>query len=277
VHLWEFSALILIRMVRVPGIRLLFALAVLLACCAPILVSAQDDPNEIPLGDVARNLRKNTQISKQVIDDDNLPEVMQRADSRENFGSTLRYLMDGNSKGFQVSAPDVTCSLAFTANAKALLSSTRYSQMDIPAADLAKLEGPAVIEGDALTVSLFNATDWHISEVSVAFTVVKKATADGADANSAIQQVRPEKKPDTVVIYKMRAVAAPWTRAVFSAPLNLDLAPDDEWHWAIVQAKGYPPEHDPPAAAAQTNTPAPAQPVSLSSGPDTGALPARPQ
>jgi hypothetical protein len=56
------------------------------------------------------------------------------------------------------------------------------------------------------------------------------------------QEVRPEKKPDITVIYRMRAAAGPSTTTVFSTPLNLDLAPGDEWHWAIVQAKGYPPQ-----------------------------------
>jgi hypothetical protein len=61
----------------------------------------------------------------------------------------------------------------------------------------------------------------------------------GADA---FQQVRPEKRPDVTVIYRMRAAALPWSNAVFSAPVKLELDPGEEWHWAIVQAKGYPPE-----------------------------------
>jgi hypothetical protein len=238
-------------MLRTTGIRLLLALAALLALWTPGRAAAQDDPNEIPLGDVARNLRKNTPPVKPVIDDDNLTDVMQQNDSRQGFGSSLKYLMAGDGKGLQVAAPDVTCSLAFTANVKSLLSSTQYSQMDLPSSDLAKLEGPAAVEGDALTVTIFNATNWHVSEVAVAFTVVKKAAADAGDP---FQEVRPEKKQDTTVIYRMRAAAPPWMRAVFSAPLNLDLGPGDEWHWAIVQAKGYPPQGDgpsiPPAATA---------------------------
>src|SRR6266576_3618636 len=43
-------------------------------------------------------------------------------------------------------------------------------------------------------------------------------------------------------IFRMRAAALPWSNAVFSAPLKLELDPGEEWHWAIVQAKGYPPE-----------------------------------
>ncbi len=249
-------------------VRLLVVLAASLAALMPLRALAQDDPNETPLGDVARNLRKkNPPVQQQVIDDDNLTKVMDDADRRRGFGSTsLRYLMGNESKGFQVSAPDVTCSLAFTANVKSLLS-TQYSQMDMPADDVDKLEGPATIEGDALTVSIFNDTNWHVSEVAVALTVVRKKTetAGGVELDSALQEIRPEKKQDVTVIYRMRAAAAPWERAVFSAPLNLELAPGDEWHWAIVQAKGYPPQgYAASAAAASKNTPAMVQPVAAS-------------
>jgi hypothetical protein len=230
----------------------LLALATLLGVVMPTRANAQDDPNETPLGDIARNLRKKNTPTKQVIDDDNLPQVMEQGDKQRGFGSSLRYLMGGDGKGFQVSAPDATCSLSFTANVKSLLSS-QYSQMEMPAADVAKLEGPATVEGDALTVSVFNATTWHVSEVAVALTVVKKnnaAESTGLGADSALDEIRPEKKQDVTVIYKMRAPAPPWQRAVFSAPLGMELAPGDEWHWAIVQAKGYPPQGWAEAASA---------------------------
>ncbi len=245
---------------------MLFVSAAVAVLLFPLAVAAQDDPNEIPLGDVARNLRKNTPMKKQVIDDDNLPDVMEQADSRQGFGSTLRYLMGGDSKGFQVAAPDVTCSLAFTANVKSLLSNTQYSQMEIPSSELAKLEGPAAIEGDELTVTLFNATNWHVSEIAVAFTVIRKAGADVPDSDrGAIQDVRPEKGQDTTVIYRMRAGAAPWMRAAFSARLNVDIAPADEWHWAIVQARGYPPQAPAGSLSSAATVPQPAiQPASTS-------------
>jgi hypothetical protein len=31
---------------------------------------------------------------------------------------------------------------------------------------------------------------------------------------------------------------------VFAAPLNVEIGRDQEWHWAIVQAKGYPPQQN---------------------------------
>jgi hypothetical protein len=241
----------------------LVALAAL-AAVVPIYSWAQDDANDAPLGDVARNLRKKP--SQGVIDNDNLPEVMKQVENKRDAGTALKFLMAGESQGFRVSAPDVSCSLSFTANAKALLSS-QYAQMDLPAGDIAKLAGPATIEGDALTVSVFNGTDWHVSEVDVALTVIRKnlpadtlATGDGTDESPSAEgrrlqgsDVRPEKKPDMTVIYRMRAAALPWARTTFSAPLNLDLAPGDEWHWALVQAKGYPPQSY--AAKADLTTP----------------------
>jgi hypothetical protein len=270
-------------MLQVSKIRLLLVLVALLAALMPALLTAQDDPNDAPLGDVARTLRKKSPPSQDVIDDDNFTKVMEQAESHHAPGSGLTYLMAGESKGFQVAAPDVTCSLSFNANAKSLLSSA-YAQMELPAGEVGKLEGPATIEGDALIVSVNNRTDWHVSEVAVALTVVKKASAhqasflngvnfnDGATLSPAIaassleeSEVRPEKKPDVTVIYRMRAAAAPWATTVFSTPLNIDLAPGEEWHWAIVQARGYPPPSytgNQSQTTAETNGPASSSPVS---------------
>jgi|SRR5580765_223400 hypothetical protein len=225
-------------------IRVVFYLAIL-AYIVPAKIAAQDDPNDVPLGDVARQMRKKTPSNaKPVIDDDNLPQVMEQANRPHEFGSGLRFLMSGEIQGFQVQTPDVTCSLSFTANVKTLLS-PQYNQMDLPASELPKIDAKAVIEGDALTVPLFNGTQWHLSELVVAITVLKRAGSVigtlGASADP-FEQVRPEKKPDQTLVYRMRAAGGPWQRSVFSAPLNLDLGPDDEWHWAIVQAKGYPPD-----------------------------------
>jgi len=240
-------------------------LLALLAQLGPQLATAQDDPDEIPLGDVARSLRKKTPPAKPVIDDDNLPQVMQEADSHHDLGLGLRFLMSGNRRGFQIDAPDVTCSLSFTANVKSLLSG-QYAEMELPSAEMAKIEGRAVVEGDALTIPVFNGTQWHLSELTVAFTVIRKGRSGisqiGEDVTSidpieqelpgdSFEQVRPEKKADLTVIYRMRAAGLPWSNAVFSAPLNMELAPGEEWHWSIVQAKGYPPE----TYVSQTNPP----------------------
>jgi len=278
-------------------------LPVLLGALLPLHLVAQDapqnapnyDPDEAPLGDIARTFRRKTPPSEAVIDDDNLAKVMQQAESRRTPGSALRFLMAGEGRGFRVSAPDVTCSLAFTANVKSLLSN-QYAQMELPAGEVLNLEGPATIEGDALIVAVRNRTDWHVSEVAVAFTVVKKpgtraaSTPDGvmpiggtpyvpakflpAVEGNQESEVRPEKQPDVTVIYRMRAAAPPSATTVFSAPLNLKLAPDEEWHWAILQARGYPPPSyagNTPQSAPQASTLAPVQ-----SMPIQPALPSSP-
>jgi hypothetical protein len=219
--------------------RWLMALPLLLAVLAPVRASAQDDQNDVPLGDVARNLRKKNATAtpaEQVIDDDNLPKVMEQSETRHSVGAALKYMMNGQEKGFRVTTPDVTCSLSFTANSKSLLSN-QYAQMELPPSELAKLEGPAVIEGDAFTVNLFNGTNWHLSELAVALTVVRKGASNGE-----FQEVRPEKKADVTTIYRIRAAASPWEKAIFSTPLKMALESGEEWHWAIVQAKGYPPD-----------------------------------
>ena len=264
-------------MLRLSRVRSFLMLPAVLAALMPALLSAQDDLNDLPLGDVARTLRKKTPPSQGVIDDDNLPALMEQTESRHVPGSALTYLMGSEKRGFQVAAPDVTCSLSFSANTKSLLSSA-YAQMELPPGEVLKLDGPATIEGDALLVSVNNHTDWHVSEVAVALTVVKKSGtrnpsfSDGATFNDGAEvlgamatesthesEVRPEKKPDVTVIYRMRAAAPPWVTTVFSAPLSLDLAPDEDWHWAIVQARGYPPQSysgNQAQTTAETNGPA---------------------
>ena len=257
--------------------RLFLCLAALALVLPPTAI-AQDDPNEVPLGDVARGLRQKASppATLPVINDDNLPQIMESADHGRSFRSSWPFLLMADTK---LHDPDVTCNLSFTVNVKSLIS-RQYDQMELPAAELAKIEAKAVIEGDTLTVPMFNGTQWHLSELSVAFTVVKKTRgitgAIGAGAD-AFEQVRPEKKPDQTVIYRMRAVGAPWDRTVFSTPLNAVLAADDEWHWAIVQMKGYPPQI--PAEEALTNSGAASQvqpsPTALELPQNGGGLPAR--
>ncbi|MFZ0954853.1 MAG: hypothetical protein WAN60_00810 [Candidatus Sulfotelmatobacter sp.] len=261
---------------------MLAGLAVALSLLAPVWLAAQDlDDGDTPLGDVARNFRKQLPPSQQeIIDNDNLTKVMDDVDSHRIARSSLMYSIDGPGKAFQVSAPDVTCSLSFSANVKALLASS-YVQMELPADQLLKLSGPAAIHGDSLEASIFNGTQWHVSELAVALTVVRRSDfpeaslrdQSGRDqprrdqhGNDGLAKVIPAaaieplqepgnrsdlgsdgragKRPDTAVLYRMRAAAPPFGVTVFAAPLNVEIGPDQEWHWAIVQAKGYPPQQN---------------------------------
>src|SRR5262249_11433610 len=81
------------------------------------------DSDDVPLGDVARNMRKKPAPGKEVIDNDNLTKVMDDVESHRISRASFLYSILGGGKSFQVSAPDVTCSLSFSGNAKALLTS----------------------------------------------------------------------------------------------------------------------------------------------------------
>jgi hypothetical protein len=158
--------------------------------------------------------------------------------------------MAGDLSGFRVSAPDVTCNLSFSSNVKSLLAG-QYSEMDLPASDMVRLEGHAAIEGDALSVSVHNGTDWHVSEIAVAVTIVRNTAPNPASERSLSLEPIPtgahppelqsDKKPDTTLIYRMRAVGVPWSVTTFSTRLQSELG-GSEWHWAVVEARGYPPE-----------------------------------
>src|SRR5436309_13763325 len=93
--------------------------------------------------------------------------------------------MAGDLSGFRVSAPDVTCNLSFSSNVKSLLAG-QYSEMDLPASDLARLEGHATVDGDALSVSVHNGTDWHVSEIAVAVMIVRKNAANVAAGEGSL-------------------------------------------------------------------------------------------
>jgi hypothetical protein len=262
-----------VRKACLTWIRLFIAMIVVVILL-PAFLAAQED-GSASLGDVARSFRKKNPPAQDVIDNDNLSKVMDQVESHRLSAGSLRYSVDPGGKNFQVSAPDVTCSLAFSANTKALLAS-QYVQVDLPEGELLKLDGPATIDGNALQVSVFNGTDWHVSEVAVALTLLKRTDAHDAlsdhsaaklipavAADTVQRPATPEKRSDVTVLYRIRAAAAPSATTVFRAPLNVEIGPDQEWHWAIVQARGYPPQSPagsiPPTQGPTQSTLAPAR------------------
>src|SRR5690348_3221043 len=104
----------------------------LLMVMAPTRGRAQSDENEPSLGDVARSLRKSKAAvtTQNVIDNENLPRVMEEVENHKNSGSMV-YSFDRWGKTFRVSSPDVTCSLSFSAPATSLLSSP-YAPQQVP-------------------------------------------------------------------------------------------------------------------------------------------------
>jgi hypothetical protein len=252
----------------------------------PPWVSAQEDPGDTPLGDVARSFRKKTASSEAIIDNDNFSKAMDDAESRRAAGSSLVFSLDPVGKSFHVSSPDVSCSLSFTAKTTSLLSDP-FLLDELPRSELAKLEGPATIDGDSLQVSMHNGTSWELREVVIGLTIVRRpepgdpisyfgqARIIPAVAGDASPQAQDsfQKQPDVTMLLRVKGSAAPSTTAIFRTPLNFALFPDQEWHWAIVKAKGIPPQA-PPDQLTMTQPGNADQPAAT--GPDASAKTAAP-
>jgi hypothetical protein len=224
-------------------------LAALLILLAAASVFAQSDDNEPSLGDLARSLRKSkaAATTQNVIDNENLPRVMEEVESHKQKGSMV-YSFDRLGKSFQVSSPDVTCSLSFTAPATSLLSSP-YAPQEVPQKELAKLDGPAAIDGSALLVSVYNGSTWNIKEITVGITLVRESESKTAGHRQArvipaaeTTPLTQQKRSDATFLYHLKGSAAPGTTTVFQENLANAPSPGQDWHWAIVQAKGVPPE-----------------------------------
>src|SRR5882724_1326942 len=221
-------------------------IVILLGFLLPVCGVAQSDGGEPSLGDLARSLRKGKSAPEHaVIDNDNLHKVMDEVQNLKLKGSLL-FSFDGAAKKFQVSSPDVTCDLSFSGSATSLLSDA-YAPQELPAGELAKLDGPATISGDTLQVSVHNGTTWNIREITVGVTIVRGSEATTARRGSArlipaaeTTTLLSEKQPDSTVLYHLKGSAAPSTTTVFHETLGTTLGGDQEWHWAIVQAKGVP-------------------------------------
>jgi hypothetical protein len=112
-----------------------------------------------------------------------------------------------------------------------------------------KLDGPATIEGDDLQVAVFNGTGWDLKEITVGLTILREPEMNAASYGeaklipAAVGTSEPAlKRSDTTVLYHIPGTVAPFSNTVFHAPLGLTLSPDQEWHWAIVAARGVPPK-----------------------------------
>jgi hypothetical protein len=233
---------------------------ILLGVLLPVCGMAQSDTGDTPLGDLARQYRKGkAAVEHAVIDNDNLHQIMDDVQTRKLDGKLL-FSIDGSGKKFQVSSPDVTCDLSFSGTATSLLSDA-YAPQDLPASELAKLDGPATINGDTLQVSVHNGTTWNIREITVGVTLLRGSEANSAQRGPArlitaaeTTTLLSEKQPDSTVLYHLKGSAVPSSTTVFHETLGTKLGPDQEWHWAIVQAKGIPSQ---PAEPPQTKAPTP--------------------
>jgi hypothetical protein len=245
-------------------------------------VCAQEDANDIPLGDLARSFRKKPLASDAVIDNDNLSKVVDDAESRRAAGAPV-FSLDSGAKGAHVSSPDVSCSLSFTGKTASPFSDPLLLD-DLPRAELAKLDGPATIDGDSMQVSVHNGTSWELREVVIGLTIVRRSEISNgsyyygqARIVPAVAGVSPQaqdsyqKQPDVTLLLHVKGSAAPSATATFRTALNFALFPDQEWHWAIVKAKGIPP---PPSPETMTQVEKNTSPVSV--GTSDGSTPVLP-
>ncbi len=255
--------------------RLQFALAVILFACAG--AAWPQSPGDTPLGDVARNIRKakvTTKPAEVRVDNDNFSNIMENSEARR-----MKFMPPQLSLGFGPLSPgtpftpaDVNCSLSFSAHGIRLtdaLGPAPNNEKDkekekekekkgkddkddkddntIPASEIAKLEGPATIVGDSLQLSVYNGTGWQIEEITVGLTILRHPSQSAEAPTtgrlipaSSVQIVA--KRSDTLILYHFKGSAAPNTRATFTQPLGITLGTDQEWHWAIIDAKGTPPQ-----------------------------------
>jgi len=237
--------------------------------CAGLLCScawAQSEDNPVSLGDLARSMRNKNKKdqstpAKPVIDNDNFSQVMDDVEARHLPGTSMVYSFDGAAKTFQVSTPDVTCSLSFNGKTSSLLARPHVA-VDLPEEELHKLAGPARISDDGLEVSVFNGTDWKVEELTIGLTIVQRAneTAHRYGIGKLVPvasetTLLAEKHPDVTTLYRLKGNAPPAATTIFKAALNAKLGPDQEWHWAIIQARGEPPANSPDPALLPSDTP----------------------
>ncbi len=215
----------------------------------PAVVVAQSD-SDMPLGDLARLVRKKkAPAADTIIDNDNLSKVMDDVQTNRLKGQPV-FSIDNAGKNFHMTSPDGTCSLSFDANATALISNP-YVPEDLPQSELMKLDGPASIDGNTLQLSMYNGTKWNVKGITVGVTIVRRQAPNASIYGSAKlipaadeSSSAAEKRSDLTLLYHLKGSAAPFTTTVFREALGVQLDPDQEWHWAIIQAVGILPKPD---------------------------------
>jgi hypothetical protein len=238
---------------------------VFLGMMLPVSASAQSD-DAISLGDLARTLRQNKEpkepAAPTIIDNDNLAAVI---DDVEHFRLGVRpmFSFDSVGKNFRMTSPDGTCSLSFNANATALLTSP-YVAQDLPQSELAKLDGPANILGDTLEVSVYNASSWSLREITVGLTIVRREDTNAEDYGTAKllptvaeDNAPAQKRSDVTVLLHLKGSTAPFATTVYREKVVATLEDGQEWHWAVVEAKGVPPSTVASGSADQKISPVP--------------------
>ena len=235
--------------------RWFYSMAALLAVTLmlPPPHAVAQDGSDVSLGDLARSFRKSKPApppEQSIIDNDNFSKEMRDIEAQRLKGKPAFVVHDPveeAAKKFKVSSPDGTCSLSFSAEVSSS-SSDPFASQDLPTAELAKIDGPARIEEGELQVAVHNASAWNVKEITLALTFVRSNAATTAQYGSARlitaadESATPqEKQADSTVLYHLKGEAPPLATVEFHEPLSGSVDPEQEWHWAILQAKGTPP------------------------------------
>lgn len=221
-------------------------IVVLLGLLYPVCAIAQSD-DTVSLGDFARSLRKErTPAAPITIDNDNFLQVLEQVENQRVGGSPL-FSWNGSGNTFQTTFPDGTCSLSFNANASSLLTAP-YVAEELPQEQLALLDGPAKIDGDTLEVSVYNGSEWSLKEITLGLTIVRRSVTDTAYYGTAKLLPAAADNPaptgkasDLTLLLRWKGSVVPFGTTVLHEKLPATLAAGQEWHWAIVQAKGVRP------------------------------------
>jgi hypothetical protein len=234
--------------------RVSVAMLAVVLLCAAVPLRAQDE--DVSLGDLARATRKQkpAEDERPVIDNDNLTSMMDKAESKRLDGKPV-FSIDPSGKTFRMTSPDGTCSLSFDAKAAALIS-TPYISSDLPAYELAKLEGTAAIHDGLLEITLHNGTEWELKEIAVGVTILnpRGAELEPAGLLSTMAAQVESRSPDATAIFHLKASSGAGATTTFRAVVSDELSETKDWHWAVVAARGLPPTPAPPAATASIPT-----------------------
>lgn len=218
--------------------------AIAVALCllsAAVPACAQDE--DVPLGDLARSVRKSKPAESQpeIIDNDNIAIMMDKAEAERLDGKPV-FSIDPSGKAFRMTSPDGTCSLSFDAKAAALIT-TPYIASDVPQYELTRLEGSAAVHDGVLEITLHNGTDWELKEIMVGVTLLNASATQLQPARLiTATDLQPDAKPpDLTTIYHIKNSAPADSTKIYRAAVSDDLVQAKEWHWALVGARGVPP------------------------------------
>ena len=253
--------------------RIHLAVFILLVLAPGSVLRSAAQSDDTSLGDLARSLRKTQAPPRTVIDNDNLSDVMEAGVSRKWDLAGVRFSVDKNAIDIvNASSPDVTCALAYNGRPDA------PKPENLPPDELVKIDGPATIIGDVLQVAVQNGTTWELHEITVGLTVLRTAAPNGSQPNgpklvaaSLSTPAPPEKRPDLTILYHLKGKADALSAGLFQDQLKLSPAPDQDWHWSIVQAKGVRITGTSPVSPTVPNS-APGDPIVPSSSPSLAPI-----